>query len=112
MKRICLNCNQFGEPKISILNTNFLISPQILLYAILLEAVVVIFIVATGLIYGFNSNDSVRGIIIFIGGILTFILYKNALKECPNCKSNLLTSIKNPEAQKTIKEKNLSIPKS
>ena len=112
MKRICLDCNQFGEPKVSILNTKYLISPKILLYAILLEAVVVIFILATGLIYGFNNDASVRGIIILIGGILTFIMYRNAIKECPNCKSNLLTAINTPEAQKIIKENNLSVPKS
>ncbi|MGB2691495.1 MAG: hypothetical protein WBC96_03280 [Thermodesulfobacteriota bacterium] len=112
MKRICLDCNQFGEPKISVLNTKFLISPQILLYAVLLEDVVVIFIVATGFIYGFNQNDSVRGIAIFIGGIITFYMYKNSMKTCPNCNSSSLTSIKSPEAQKLIKEQNLSVPKS
>ena len=112
MKRICLDCNQFEEPKLSVLNTNFLVSPKILLYAVLLEAVVVIFIVATGFIYGFNNNDSVQGIVIFIGGIITFYMYKNALKKCPNCKSNSLTSIKTPEAQKIIKENNLTVPKS
>ena len=111
MKRFCLDCHQFGEPKISVLNTRFLISPQILLYAVLLEAVVVIFIVASGFYYGFNNDDSIRGIVIFIGGILTFFMYKNALKKCPNCKSNMLTAIKNPEAQRIIKEKNLTAPK-
>ncbi len=111
MKRFCLNCNQFGEPKVSILNTRLLISPQILLYAVLLEAVVVVFIVATGYIYGFTNDDILRGVVIFIGGIVTFIMYRNAVKQCPNCKSNSLTSIKSPEAQKIIKENNLSAPK-
>lgn len=111
MKRLCLECNQFGEPRISVLNTKFMISPKILLYAVFLEAVVVIFIAANGFIYGFNQDDSVRGIVIFIGGMVTFYMYKNALKTCPKCKHSSLASIKSPEAQKVIKENNLSIPK-
>jgi len=111
MKRFCLECHEFGEPKVSILNTRLLISPKILLYAVLLEAVVVVFIIASGFVYGFNLDDSIRGIVIFIGGIITFYMYKNALKNCPNCKSASLTSINSPEAQKVIKENNLSVPK-
>ena len=111
MKRFCLECHHFEEPKISILNTRLLVSPKFLLYAVLLEAVVVIFIIASGFVYGFNQDDSIRGIVIFIGGLLTFYMYVNALKDCPSCKSRSLTSIKSEEAQKIIKENNLRVPK-
>lgn len=101
MEKICLNCQFIGKGKYNYWYGN--------IYLAIPAIIVGIFLLINTEVFGSTTLTVISGLFIIIIGILNIVQYLKGGIVCPKCKKQTMTSVNTPEAQKLIKENNLSI---